>query len=384
MKPYITVLIWILLGAIIGLVIFMFLQPNTPQIQQPNISLPQNNSPPPQNLTPETPTKMPVVLVVINAPCAECNFGDIGVEQTKTIISNSTKIYLSSVQNISYPSEDANMIISEYNITELPSLVVIGDSAADPDFVALWNKSAGSVEPDGTLVSRYPYPPFYNITAAKPMGLIKGIAIQASNCSYCLDATEFMPGLEDPQIAMVFTSQTILNESDPEAQVLIQTYNITKLPVLLLSEDAAVYPIFAQISVLGTIENGWFVLREVKPPYVELPTHEIHGVVNVIYLYNSSCKDCFDIHELGYYLSESAGLYIDNETNYDSNSSEAKTLIGKYNLTALPALLYSPQIATYPAFEKVWKQINNSVESDGWFVFRNYAVLNKTYQNISN
>jgi hypothetical protein len=65
------------------------------------------------------------------------------------------------------------------------------------------------------------------------------------------------------------------------------------------------------------------------------------------------------------------------------NSTEARLLIQKYNLTQLPAILFSPEASAYLSFDSTWIGTNNTIEQDGWYVFRNYDLLGYGYQNLT-
>ncbi|MEW6035696.1 MAG: hypothetical protein AB1529_03730, partial [Candidatus Micrarchaeota archaeon] len=129
----------------------------------------------------------------------------------------------------------------------------------------------------------------------------------------------------------------------------------------------------------------WYLARNASPPYVDLlDNRSIRGFVDAIYLNDSSCADCFDVASLSDYISQSAGLAVVNSTSYDINSSEGQALASKYNITAVPTVLYSPEASYYPSFTGLWVSQNNTVESDGWFVFRAYPLLSGvTYRNIT-
>lgn len=377
MKPYFNLLIWVVFGLMIGLLIHLVTQPSTDVKPQQNITL-NTTTNDTISLVQNTTTKKNITFVLIQSPCEECNYDEIPIQQTVTFLSELENVTLESSYNLTYPSPEAIALVTKYNITELPTLVVMGDTEADQELVSIWLENVGTKESDNTLVSRDVYPPYYDIGLGKSAGLVSGIAIGASNCSDCMDAYEFMPALEDITIAVVFTNKTVLDENDTFAQELISSYNITKLPVLLLDEEFFAYPVSDYFTELGTVENGWFILRDVKPPYKELPDGKIRGLVDAIYITNSSCSDCFDPEELGLYFSDAAGLYLNNQTTYEANSTDAISLIEKYDLTSLPAVLLSSEASVYNNFDVVWQSQNNSIESDGWHIFRNYDLLDAT------
>lgn len=68
---------------------------------------------------------------------------------------------------------------------------------------------------------------------------------------------------------------------------------------------------------------------------------------------------------------------------YEANSTEGMALIKKYNITAVPTVLYSPDASYYQDFDKVWLYQNSTIASDGWHVFRSFNVIAGKYQNLS-
>jgi hypothetical protein len=184
-----------------------------------------------------------------------------------------------------------------------------------------------------------------------------------------------------------FTDKKILDENSTEAQAIVSNYNITKLPTALVDSEIEYYPVFSQITNFKKTDDGWHIVRDIRPPYVDLSAnHTVRGLVEAVLIVNSSCLDCMDINAISDAITFPNGvkaIALTNKTVYQSDSEEARALISKYHLSALPALLYSPEIALYPDFGLYWKQQNSTVEGDGWFVFRAHALTGLPYQNIS-
>ena len=389
MKPYINVIIWIILGLAIGLVVSsIFISPKTNPPQNQN--LPNHSQPNPQQnnstMIPNQPTKAEISIFVIEAPaCPKCNeLNNFLLQQTQEQIDNSSTVKVGVSKTISPDSEEAKMLISKYNITLLPSMVISNSSLMKQSMVDVWAKQLGSVEPDGSLVERNVYPPYYDLSNNTYYGFVSGIAISASNCPACMNASYFMESLEKSSlVSMAFSNKTILEENSTQAQNLIKKYNITKLPTLFLSSDVMVYPVFNEIATYGEMKDGWFILRSVKPPFVDLTNHSIRGYVDAVYIVNSSCTDCFDISGLSDYLVQSAGIELSNTTSYEINSTQGAALVKKYNLTAIPTLLFSPELSVYPHMKEIWLNQTNSIEADGWYVFRSYQYIQKPYQNLT-
>ena len=383
MQFYVKAVLWAVLGVILGFGIwFVFLQapsPVPPQMLQ--------NTPPPDDAMPPVLETGTVNLTMIEAPdCDECNADGLLLEQTKTVLLNSGFLRAGVSKTIGPDTPEAKALMAKYSIVELPAVIVEGDVGRDPEFVTSWKENVGTQEGANALVTRLGYPPYYNVTTAKVTGLVKAIGIRASGCTECGDPDMFISSLEGPTVGMVFTEKNVYDDNSSEGKALIARYNITKIPSLLLSEDgASAYPIFSQIKMLGTVEDGWYILRDVVPPYLDLADNRtLRGLVSAKYIVNSSCADCFDINLLSDYISQSTGLVVAESQTYEADSTDGRALIAEYNITRIPTLIYSPDARYYPYFSEVWLNQTSTIEPDGWFVFRAHELLTgMAYQNIS-
>ena len=81
------------------------------------------------------------------------------------------------------------------------------------------------------------------------------------------------------QFGVAFKEEKILDVARPEAKSLLQKYNISKIPVIILSPDASVYPSLDKAwKSVGTVaDDGWLVMRkaEVLGTYRDLITNQV-------------------------------------------------------------------------------------------------------------
>ncbi|MFN7991456.1 MAG: hypothetical protein U0R44_04840 [Candidatus Micrarchaeia archaeon] len=386
MKPYMNVALWLLFGLLAGTMFFFLLSSPQPPSQP---APPANNS---TIITPPLPPAPPqakkeVNLTMIEAPsCDQCNLvTKFLLEQTTAQIANSSEVTVGRSGSISALSAEAKSLISRYNLAYLPAIIISSSEGMSSEAIDAWRSEVGSIEPDGALVQRKIYPPYFVLANNTTVGFVGGIAIQAADCPKCLNASMFLDSLEQSSlVSMAFYNKTVLDEESPAAQALITKYNVTELPALFLTLDAAAYPVYTQLKPLGSERDGWFILRKVQPPYVQLaPNRSIRGLVDSIQIVNSSCSDCFVVNDLSDYIVNAVGIELENKTVVEAGSAEGKALIGRYRIKSIPALLYSPETSVYPKFDDTWKNQNNTIEPDGWYVFRAYGFIKGNYQNIS-
>lgn len=387
--------IWIVAGLAIGIIGYYIYgalagAPQQPSLPGANTTLPANQTPPAQNGTPQIPPAQPqqnIRLVLITADsCASCNSTASLASQVSGFLNATANITTGEPRAVQGNSEEGKALIAKYNLTKLPALLITG-GLNNSDFISRWSPGIGSVESDGVLVSRETYPPYYDIATGKVSGMVAGIAILPSDCSECVNGSQYLASLEGPSFSVIFANKTVLGQSDSEAQALIAKYNVTKLPTVLLDSEITAYPFYTkQILPLGTYGDGWYVLRNVSPPYLELPSGSVRGRVEIVYLKNSSCADCLNITEIGTSIAQMIGASVNGTSEYEIGSAEGAALAKKYNVSKIPTALFSPELSVYPQVSEWWASQNNTVESDGWLVLRSLDQMvreNQTYQNIS-
>ena len=230
------------------------LQPTAPAAPVQNASLPTfgNGSPsaPPSvrpipaanvtntSLQNTTKSKQSITITLIHAPdCPQCLAGDNLVNESTSVFNQSSTLAVGSEDTIESSSQEAQGLISKYNITLLPALIISGNVSADPQLVEAWNSTVGTVESDGSLVSRQMPPPYYDIASGKISGLVTGIAIAPGNCTMCANSSMYFNSLSDPYYGVVFKNETIYAENSSEGQALIAKYNLTRLPALMLDPE---------------------------------------------------------------------------------------------------------------------------------------------------
>ncbi len=391
-KSLLDIALWAVLGIAIGAVLYYaFMAPQSAPPTNPLQNATNHTIIPPVNQTANQTQPPPVVplskvdITTISAPdCPMCNSSGLDpVVLGQALPQFNTT--LGAVTSLAPGSPEGIALIAKYNITTLPSAILTPSAKLNASFDTVWLQGAGTKEPDGKYVYRTVVPPYYLVESKTIVGLVDGIAINATGCPGCVDGSIYFSSLESAG-NIYFKNKTVLQPDDAQAKQLMSEHNITKLPALFLSDDIAVYPFFTQrVAQLGRIEGGWFILQNVSPPYEDLLDNgSVKGLVKAVYLVNNSCTNCLNISQLSDYLTGSGGVYVANTTAYDISSADAKALVKKYNISAIPTVLYSPEASVYNGFEGAWKSINSTIASDGWFVFRSHGLLTSAiYQNIS-
>jgi hypothetical protein len=190
-----------------------------------------------------------------------------------------------------------------------------------------------------------------------------------SGCDECWKTDAFLANIKQDKVVIERTLS--LEPNSTEALQLIEKYNITKLPTVIFSSRLADYAnVVPRWMVIGSKEkDGSFVLRTPNPPFVEMPSGRVRGIVELVEIVDAGCTGCYDVSQQKAALAQQFGITFGEVARYDIVSQGGRELIAKYNITAVPTVLLSSESEVYPMLTSVWSQIG-TFESDGWLVFR--------------
>ncbi len=204
------------------------------------------------------------------------------------------------------------------------------------------------------------------------------IKIVDSSCSDCFNI-DVISNLIKTYLRVNITKVETMEFTSEEAKKLISQYNIKIIPTLIILGEIT----------KPTIENYWAQLNGKKfdgiiyieslPPYRNLESGKVEGLIHLIELTDSSCSTCYDV-SLHKQILKRFGLVIKNESIYDINSTIGREILNKYNITKVPTILLSSDARIYPNFINVWYQVG-SIEKDGWLVFRATEIMG-TYKDV--
>ena len=125
-------------------------------------------------------------------------------------------------------------LVSKYSLQRLPAIVFSNNILEYPFYSFL--SFYGTLEGDGNFVFRGSDPPFLNVSDGEvELGEVTVTYVNHTNCSKCYDVTVHSDILETYKLNVV--GEVFVNESSP----LIEQYNITKLPTIILSPEAGLY-----------------------------------------------------------------------------------------------------------------------------------------------
>lgn len=310
-----------------------------------------------------------VEIIEITADCDDCfEVGILGDQLAKQ-----QGVEVDATESINYNSARGTDVVEKYGINNVPALVIV---SKDIDKITTI-KDLFRVGEDFAIFDKAV--PSINLQTGKTSGLVQFKEIQPVDCIECISASSLRGSFES--LGIKIKDYEFISASTDAGKQIIEENELSFAPALLISKD---------------IDDYWWAIDQIKPaltdlgeyylfsaplaPYVELDTGDVKGVVSAIYLENSSCTDCFNTAELGDSFRE-AGVYLEEEKTFDISSSEGKSLLNKYNITAIPTVILSKEITDYDQIKQALTQVG-TFESDGSFVFRKLDSLNAKYQEI--
>ncbi len=306
------------------------------------------------------------LITITESSCTDCF--DIS-----TIVNGIKKanVEVTSEQTLEYSDETAQALIEKYGIEKIPTVIVTGEIEKQGSQIANLEKV------DDALIFTNLDPVYVETSSGDYRGRVQVQLITKDDCEQCYDMSGFVKAISS--LLSISDEETISLE---DATELIAEYGLTELPAIILSGDLALYPeTLAKLEALGTYDGEDLILTaKQNPPYWDLTSSEVIGLVSVTYLTDDSCEDCYDVNIHNTVLTN-YGVYIAEETTTDISSKEGKKLLEDYNITKVPTIIVSKELIDYSSIIKVWEDVG-TVEEDGSYVFRELDLVSTNYTSV--
>ena len=307
------------------------------------------------------------ITVIKDKNCKDCFDLTPAIELIKNA---NTKIIKEEVKDI----KEAKELIKKYGIKKIPTIILSGEINRTElnDFE----------EKDGELLFKSQKPVYIDAVSGNSIGRVSVKNLKDSSCAKCADTTALITGLE--QAGVVIANKKTIERTSNEGKELIKKYKIEQIPTLILSSNISVYESISQAwSQIGTIEkDGSYIIRRINPPFINTSTGNVIGITDITLLTDKSCPECYDVTIHKSILNQ-YGVVLGNEKTIDITAEEAKKLIERYNIKAVPTIILSKDASNYPALVQIWSQVG-SIEADGKFVFREItAMKDSVYRDLT-
>ncbi len=316
------------------------------------------------------------VTKIITPNCTNCFSVDNAVAEFKK-----QNVLIGEERAVAFDSIEGQSLIKQFGIKRLPAYIATGE--VNKKNIGGFIKSKGEIR-NNTFIFSKVTPIFVDGVTKKEMGKVTATILTDPSCTQCIDPKLTVDAYKKAGITIVDEKEVVWNSA--EGKNIVSQYKITKLPTFILSADISLYEnIKASWSQIGTVEkDGTYVARNLILPYRDLEKGQIAGLVNIIYLTDSTCADCHNVVQVQKpILTNSFRVALASERTVDIVSSEGQGLISKYKITKLPTIILSPDADQYANLKNVWPSVG-TVESDGWYVFREMQQLgNAIYKDLT-
>ncbi len=309
-----------------------------------------------------------IKITIITAPdCADCFNVQDAVANFKNL-----NVAVGEEKSFSFDLPEAMSLIKEFGITRVPTYIITGEVGKKnlEQFV----KSNGEIKNNTFVFTKVP-PVFLDPQTKKEFGKVIATILTDASCPQCFNPKPIMDSYKNGGIKITDIKEIPFNWA--EGQRIISQYKIVKVPTFILSSDIDFYDnVKNSWPQIGTIEQDkTYVVRNVLLPYRDLVKNQIVGLVDIVYLTDATCVDCYDaVKTHRPIITQGLGIALSFERTVDINSAAGKSFVSKYKITKVPTILLSPEVDQYANVKSVWESVG-TVESDGWYAFRELPIL---------
>lgn len=316
--------------------------------------------------TPEIKEAKLYVTLIEKKDCSEC-FNATQIAEALKQIPNSK---IKSQEVLDYQDKKAKKMIEKYDLKQVPVVLVTGD-------VEQIKTEGVDIIKDAIVINAPPL--YYDLKDEKIKGKVQATLIKDSECEKCVDLKIITTNLK--MLGVNVELKEIESKTD-EGKALAEKYKITKIPALVFSNELLSYEIVKQSweNVGSTESDGMLVMRQIPPPYVE--NGKVVGGVDVVYLTDKTCKECYDVKIHKQIFESTFKMLINSEKEVDASSGEGKKLVKDLKITKVPTIIMTGDVDKYTTLAQAWEQLG-TIE-DGKYVFRTMEAIGASYKDLSN
>lgn len=311
------------------------------------------------------PAKLSAVIIKPDS-CENC----FDIESAYEGIKNAN-ILIEDEKRLTEKDDEAGQLIAKYGIEKLPTIIFTGEIQKDPELEKAWD-NIGEIRNEAVIFTKLT-PPYFSTAENRVVGEVKVTYIEDSSCDKCFTYKSFVNQLKNSGVSI--KNEKTVNYNETEGRKLIQEYGITTVPTFVLDKEIGVYEnVTKDWSRFGKVaDDGNYITTQVNPPYRDIKSGTIKGLIALTNLVDPSCSECFPVSSLKQIINRFGPVY-GSERTVSIDSLEGKALIDKYQITKVPTIILDDQAGFYAALNQVWNQVG-TLESDKTYIVRNLSVV---------
>ena len=311
-------------------------------------------------------------IIVLNG-CGEC----FDINKITQSLKDQGNFDIEEVTNLNYDSKEGKSVIEKYKIQKIPALILKSRKIEEINIGIPENM----ISKGKNYILFEETAPYFDLNSKEVEGVVNLKEISDSSCKDCANPSNIQKQLESSGVKIGDYKK--IDYFSTEGQEIIKKNNINFLPVIFISKNIEKYWwTFSNLKDFLTASGEYYFFKEPIAPYKEISTGKIKGKVNLTYITDKSCEDCFNVTQLKDVFG-GIGIYISSERYVDVSNADGKNLLKAYNITAIPTGVLSSEINDYTSVKEILKQVG-TFEKDNIYVFRKLDVLKVKYQKIEN
>jgi len=247
-----------------------------------------------------------IQLTTIQANCKDCFDVSSIIENLKN-----DNVNVTGEQVINSSSQEAQELILKYNIDRLPSLLIFGETDRA-------NLNNFELENDALVFSGVTAP-FVDSGTNEVKGLVSITNLFDPLCNACPDYSLLSSNFE--KLGATISEFKNVEYNSAEGRELVKKFGIDKIPAILISTEIDYYDEIKKSLSQSQLrkQDGFYVIPSTNPPYRDLATKKIAGLVDLIMLVDGSCGECYDVN-INKQILAGLGIIANSENVYDVTS----------------------------------------------------------------
>lgn len=204
--------------------------------------------------------------------------------------------------------------------------------------------------------------------------------INESSCQDCANLSNYINAVKKQNVKI--TGEETLEAKSEAGQKIIKELDIKKLPTFVVKGELEKFDGLKNIlAAFGQVNKDTFKFTGFAAPYLDLASNQIKGRVGLALISYKSCAECQNAGIYKQIIARFGLLKFSSEANLDRSDAEAKKLIQKYKISALPAFILTGEVSEYDSLTKTWPQVG-TIEKDGAYVFRKVELTGLVYSDL--
>jgi len=195
------------------------------------------------------------VTLITDPSCSQC-------PDIKKMVDSFEKsgVKIKETKEVFWNSAEGQNIISRYKLAKVPAFILSPEFDLYDSAKSSW-QNFGTVEDDKTYVARNIPLPYRDLITGQITGLVSIIYLTDSACSDCYKVQDVQKPILTQGYGVALQSERFVDAGSSEGQNLINKYNISKIPTIILSPEVDQYVNLKNIwKNVGIVEtDGWYV-----------------------------------------------------------------------------------------------------------------------------